>query len=103
MGSSLRTPVLSSKTSSAADDGFLTVEAMYSSDEDEDSTELSDNPTRSVHEHPEVGSDPETSATRALGPLNGKKKHSAMASEKKRPLQLLDLPVDILKEIIKEV
>ncbi|KAK5248181.1 hypothetical protein LTR16_006547, partial [Cryomyces antarcticus] len=35
--------------------------------------------------------------------LKGKDKEWAAVVEKKRPLQLLDLPVDVLKEIIKEV
>ncbi len=35
--------------------------------------------------------------------LKGKEKEWARAVEKRGPLQLLDLPVDVLKEIIKEV
>ena len=35
--------------------------------------------------------------------LRGKEKEWAAAMEQKRPLRLLDLPVDVLKEIIKEV
>lgn len=103
MGSSLPTPVLSSKASPAADDGISPVEAMYFSDEDEDPAELSDTPTRSVHDLPEGASETATSAPRTLKRLKGKEKDVAIASKKNRPLQLLDLPVDILKEIIKEV
>jgi hypothetical protein len=35
--------------------------------------------------------------------LKGKEKEWIAVAEKKRPLQLLDLPVDILKEIIEKV
>lgn len=35
--------------------------------------------------------------------LNGKDKEWAAVAEKKGPLQLLDLPLDILKEIMKQV
>ena len=35
--------------------------------------------------------------------LKGKEKEWAATVEKKRPLRLLDLPVDVLKEILKEV
>ena len=35
--------------------------------------------------------------------LKGKEKEWTAVAEKKRPLQLLDLPVDILKEIIEKV
>jgi hypothetical protein len=35
--------------------------------------------------------------------LKGKEKEWTVVAEKKRPLQLLDLPVDILKEIIDKV
>lgn len=35
--------------------------------------------------------------------LHGKEKEWAAVAEKQGPLQLLDLPVDILKEIVKEV
>lgn len=35
--------------------------------------------------------------------LQGKEKEWAAVAEKQGPLQLLDLPVDILKEIVKEV
>lgn len=35
--------------------------------------------------------------------LKGKEKEWSVGDEKKRPLQLLDLPVDILKEIIDKV
>ena len=35
--------------------------------------------------------------------LSGKEKEWTAAMEQKRPLQLLDLPMDVLKEIIKEV
>ena len=103
MGSSLPTPVLSSKTSPAADDALRPAEAMHFSDEDENPAELSDAPTRSVHDHPDGASETATSAPKVLKHLKGKEKDVAIASRKKRPLQLLDLPVDILKEIIKEV
>lgn len=103
MGSSLPTAVLSSKASPAADDGISPVETMYFSDEDEDPAELSDTPTRSVHDSLEGASDTATSASRALKRLKGKEKDVAIASKMKRPLQLLDLPVDILREVIKEV
>lgn len=103
MGSSLPTPVLSSKTSPAADDSLRPAEAMHFSDEDEDPAMLSVIPPRSVHDHPDGAPETTTSAPKVLKRLKGKEKDSAIASRKKRPLQFLDLPVDILKEIIKEV
>jgi hypothetical protein len=39
----------------------------------------------------------------AVRSLKGKEKEWTAVAEKKRPLQLLDLPVDILKEIIEKV
>lgn len=41
--------------------------------------------------------------TALLLSLNGKEKEWTAVAEKKRPLQLLDMPVDILKEIIEKV
>jgi hypothetical protein len=38
-----------------------------------------------------------------LRSLKGKEKEWVAVAEKKRPLQLLDMPVDILKEIIEKV
>jgi hypothetical protein len=39
----------------------------------------------------------------AVRSLKGKEKEWTAVAEKKRPLRLLDLPVDILKEIIEKV
>ena len=103
MGSSLPTPVLSPRASLAADDGNLSLEDMYSSAEDESPAELHDVPTGSVLEHHEDASDTAISAPGVVKRLKSKEEDVAIAIEKKRPLQLLDLPVDILKEIIKEV
>lgn len=100
MGSSLHTPVLSSRTSPAADDGILPLEDMYSSEEDDSPAELNDTSVNSVVEN---DGDTADTVSRVLKRVKGKEKDVAMASKKKRPLQLLDLPVDILKEIIKEV
>lgn len=41
--------------------------------------------------------------TALLRSLKGKEKEWTAVAEKKRPLQLLDMPVDILKEIIEKV
>jgi len=41
--------------------------------------------------------------TAVVRSLKGKEKEWTVVAEKKRPLQLLDLPVDILKEIIEKV
>lgn len=41
--------------------------------------------------------------TALMRSLNGKEKEWTAVAEKKRPLQLLDMPVDILKEIIEKV
>lgn len=100
MGSSLPTPVLSSKASPVADDGILPLEDMYSSEEDESPAELNDTSISSALEHVRDTSD---TAPRVLKRVKGKEKDVAMVSKQKRSLQLLDLPVDILKEIIKEV
>lgn len=100
MGSSLPTPVVTSRTSPTADDGILPLEDMYSSEEDDGPAELNDTSVNSVVEHDGDAAD---TTPRALKRVKGKEKDVAMASKKKRPLQLLDLPVDILKEIIKEV
>lgn len=53
---------------------------------------------------PESQSTPGLRSLRSLRSLKAKGKETATAeAEKKRPLQLLDLPVDILKDIVKEV
>ena len=103
MGSSHPTPMLSSRASPEVDDGTLPLDDTYSSEEDEKAAELNDTSSSSGLAYPGDASDAPTGAPRVLKRVKGKEKDVAMVSKKKRSLQLLDLPVDILKEIIKEV
>ena len=57
---------------------------------------LPDRPRESHHAHP-------TAKDIVSRTLKGKEKEWAAVAEKKRPLQLLDLPVDILREIVGHV
>ncbi|MCJ1362715.1 hypothetical protein MMC16_001821 [Acarospora aff. strigata] len=104
MGSSLPTPTSSSQTSPVVRDGRSPVDNMYMSEENENPDELDDtSPSTRAQERPADAPDHTLGAPRVLKRLKGKERDLAIASKKKRPLQLLDLPVDILKEIIREV
>lgn len=69
-------------------------------------------PDRSLDSEKEVGQGQVKAGSKHVGPmladkmsklLNGKDKEWAAVAGRKGPLQLLDLPMDVLKEIIKEV
>lgn len=68
-------------------------------DTDDESSQFDQDVTVSMSEH--VGS--ETSGEKIARLLKGKEKDWATAAKKEGPLQLLDLPLDILKIIFKEV
>lgn len=68
-------------------------------DMDDESSPLDEHVTYKPFEHAGY----ETSEEKVARLLKGKEKNWAAAAEKEGPLQLLDLPLDILKIILKEV
>lgn len=101
MGSSLPTPSSSSCSSSLSRDGDSSIDHHILREGNVSPVEMD----HGSQNRPQLGESPSlaSSQPRTLKRLKGKEKELANASKKRRPLQLLDLPVDILQEIIKEV
>ncbi len=103
MGSSLPTPASSQRASPPLLEDALQVETTALADTNDGYARLNDVLSNTSQKQSEDAPEPGANPPRALKRLKGKEKDLAIASKKKRPLQLLDLPVDILKDIIKEV
>ncbi|KAI9871415.1 MAG: hypothetical protein M1830_002936, partial [Pleopsidium flavum] len=92
MGSSLHTPASIPQDSFILQDGSCPADKSLSTEEGGSSNEVKEANMMSSTRKPRIPYH-----------LKGKEKELAAAVGRRGPLQLLDLPVDILKEIIKEV